>query len=178
LFKKLSFFIQIRWRKTATSTKLVDNEDSPSISSQPLSKSTPLQPQHVQNFNNNQEQRTTTTLPITSSSSTTPLKLHNAVDPTYLKQVVAESHALDYSKLPSYYLSLSKSRLTGLVVITAMAGYAMAPASFALLPFTALTLGTALTSASANTINQIMEVEYDGQMDRTKNRVLVQRNLR
>ena len=38
------------------------------------------------------------------------------------------------------------------------------------------TLGIGLVSASANTINQFLEVPYDSQMDRTKNRVLVRGN--
>jgi hypothetical protein len=110
--------------------------------------------------------------------SDAPLKLLNAVDPAVLDKAAAEAQKLDVSRLPIYYLGLSKSRLTGLVVVTAMAGYAMAPATFALIPFASLTLGTALTSASANTINQIIEIPYDSQMDRTKNRVLVRNHLR
>jgi len=118
-------------------------------------------------------------LPLVSkaSSSDSPLKLLNAVSPKFLSDAAVKVHQLDYSKLPVYYLGLSKSRLTGLVVVTAMAGYAMAPGAFAMLPFASLTIGTMLTSASANTINQIMEVEFDSQMDRTKYRVLVQRYL-
>ncbi|XP_056006884.1 protoheme IX farnesyltransferase, mitochondrial-like [Ostrea edulis] len=41
-----------------------------------------------------------------------------------------------------------------LVVLTAMAGYAMAPAAFDPIGFTMVTIGTGLTSASANAINQ------------------------
>jgi len=39
------------------------------------------------------------------------------------------------------------------------------------------TVGTALCSASANSINQLVEVPYDAQMKRTRNRVLVRRAL-
>ena len=67
---------------------------------------------------------------------------------------------------------------SGLVVITTMAGYAMAPGTFDLLTFGAVSFGTALTSASANTINQFLEVPYDSQMNRTKNRPLVRGQLR
>jgi protoheme IX farnesyltransferase len=35
------------------------------------------------------------------------------------------------------------------------------------------TVGVGLISASANTINQFMEMPFDSQMNRTKNRVLV-----
>ena len=66
----------------------------------------------------------------------------------------------------------------GLVVITQMAGYAMAPGTFDLLTFGAVSIGTALTSSSANTVNQFLEVPYDSQMNRTKNRPLVRGQLR
>ncbi|XP_053957971.1 protoheme IX farnesyltransferase, mitochondrial isoform X2 [Anastrepha obliqua] len=68
---------------------------------------------------------------------------------------------------------LSKFRLTSLVVVTAMSGYAMAPAPFDLCTFLACSLGTGLVSAAANAINQYHEVPFDSQMSRTKNRVLV-----
>ncbi|XP_060082355.1 protoheme IX farnesyltransferase, mitochondrial-like [Ylistrum balloti] len=81
---------------------------------------------------------------------------------------------LDVSKLPDYYKRLSKIRLTGLVVLTTMAGYGMGPAAFDPVTFALVSLGTALTSCSANAINQFLEVPFDSQMNRTKNRVLVQ----
>ncbi|XP_029405709.1 protoheme IX farnesyltransferase, mitochondrial isoform X5 [Bactrocera dorsalis] len=73
----------------------------------------------------------------------------------------------------SYIKKLSKFRLTSLVVITAMSGYAMAPAPFELYTFLSCSLGTGLVSAAANAINQYHEVPFDSQMSRTKNRVLV-----
>lgn len=79
----------------------------------------------------------------------------------------------DLSKLGKHYLMLSKSRLTSLVVITSMAGYAMAPAPFELSTFILCSVGTGLCSAAANSINQYHEVPFDAQMSRTKNRVLV-----
>ncbi|KAK3600891.1 hypothetical protein CHS0354_019244 [Potamilus streckersoni] len=80
---------------------------------------------------------------------------------------------LELDKLPHYYMRLSKIRLTGLVVLTTMAGYGMAPGPFELETLLMCTLGTALTSCSANSINQFLEVPFDSQMNRTKNRVLV-----
>ncbi|XP_041473967.1 protoheme IX farnesyltransferase, mitochondrial-like isoform X2 [Lytechinus variegatus] len=77
------------------------------------------------------------------------------------------------SELPSIYMQLSKSRLTGLVVISALAGYGMAPGVFDATTCALMGLGTFLTSCSANTINQFCEVPYDSQMARTRNRVLV-----
>lgn len=54
-----------------------------------------------------------------------------------------------------------------------MAGYAMAPAPFDLNTFIMCSVGTALLSGSANSINQFFETPFDAQMSRTKNRVLV-----
>ncbi|KAI5696781.1 hypothetical protein M8J76_014330 [Diaphorina citri] len=80
---------------------------------------------------------------------------------------------LDWKQLPSSYLKLSKARLTTLVVLTSMAGYAMAPAPFEWSSFLICSLGTGLVSSAANAVNQYHEVPFDSQMSRTKNRVLV-----
>lgn len=74
-----------------------------------------------------------------------------------------------------YWLKLSKFRLTSLVVTTTLAGYAMASPTWALDPalLTATLLGTGLTSASAASLNQLLEVPFDSQMSRTKSRPLV-----
>lgn len=60
-----------------------------------------------------------------------------------------------------------------MVVITSMAGYAMAPAPFELSAFIMCSVGTGLVSSAANSINQFFETPFDAQMSRTKNRVLV-----
>lgn len=85
------------------------------------------------------------------------------------------------------YLSLSKPRLSFLVVLTATAAYSLypvpqllAPAATATPSLSTLTLffltsGTALCSASANAFNMIMEPKYDAQMSRTRNRPLVRK---
>ncbi|XP_077298061.1 cytochrome c oxidase assembly factor 10 [Arctopsyche grandis] len=80
---------------------------------------------------------------------------------------------IELQKLPKYCLMLSKIRLTSLVVLTSMAGYALAPAPFEPLTFTLCAVGTGLVSCAANSINQFFEVPFDAQMSRTKNRVLV-----
>lgn len=53
-------------------------------------------------------------------------------------------------------------------------GYAMAPGAFELTSFLSCALGTGLVSSAANSINQFLEVPFDAQMSRTRNRVLVQ----
>lgn len=62
--------------------------------------------------------------------------------------------------------------------MTTMAGYAMAPAAFSGSTLFYAALGTALMSGSANAINQFLEIPYDSQMNRTKNRVLVRGYMR
>lgn len=87
----------------------------------------------------------------------------------------------------SAFLSLSKPRLTVLVVLTAMAPYALYPVPEMLTPSMTetpslspltllfLTTGTALCSASANALNMLYEPSTDAQMSRTRNRPLVRR---
>lgn len=103
------------------------------------------------------------------------------------------SHCLRLSSLPTsddkngaprnrsqikYYMQLTKSRLTGLVMSTAAAGYMLSPTLAPSIPTLALVVsGTALVSASANTINQLMERRYDALMTRTACRPLVVNNL-
>nr|XP_039267715.1 protoheme IX farnesyltransferase, mitochondrial-like [Styela clava] len=78
-----------------------------------------------------------------------------------------------WHQYPKIYMSLSKWYLTLFVVMTADAGYCLAPVTFDHHLFFFATMGTLLCSCAANTFNQIAEVPYDAQMDRTKNRPLV-----
>lgn len=85
-----------------------------------------------------------------------------------------ETPSSDRSKnILKYCMMLSKFRLSSLVVMTSMAGYALAPAPFCPWTFSVCALGTGLVSAAANSVNQYYEVPFDAQMNRTKNRVLV-----
>ncbi|XP_063926365.1 protoheme IX farnesyltransferase, mitochondrial-like [Zophobas morio] len=79
----------------------------------------------------------------------------------------------NHTNIVRHYLKLSKFRLTTLVVVTSMAGYAVAPAPFEIAPFLMCTIGTGLLSGAANAVNQFHEVPFDAQMSRTKHRVLV-----
>ncbi|XP_058446905.1 protoheme IX farnesyltransferase, mitochondrial [Malaya genurostris] len=89
------------------------------------------------------------------------------------KQPALQAVPSSFSRLIYHYLMLSKIRLTSLVVMTTMAGYAMAPAPFELSTFLLCSLGTTLVSGAANSINQVIETSFDAQMARTRNRVLV-----
>ncbi|XP_053201675.1 protoheme IX farnesyltransferase, mitochondrial-like [Panonychus citri] len=73
----------------------------------------------------------------------------------------------------NYYLKLSKFRLTSLVVLTTLAGYTMGCSSFDPIVASASLIGTGLTSAAAASLNQFLEIPFDSQMMRTRNRPLV-----
>lgn len=72
----------------------------------------------------------------------------------------------------SYYKDLSKAKLASFVLLSTMAGYALAPGALSIETLVLVTAGTGLCITSANTLNQWIEVPYDAQMARTRNRVL------
>lgn len=88
-----------------------------------------------------------------------------------------EQTGLDLKKLPQCYMKLSKIKLTGLVVLTTVGGYFMAPGAFDPLVLLTAAVGTGLTSCAANTMNQFLEVPFDSQMNRTKNRLIVRGDI-
>uniref|UniRef100_A0A8D9F3N0 Protoheme IX farnesyltransferase, mitochondrial n=1 Tax=Cacopsylla melanoneura TaxID=428564 RepID=A0A8D9F3N0_9HEMI len=118
---------------------------------------------------NGAEQTTTTT----SSSAISKRRKDSKGNVVVQQEPDWREIALDWKQLPGCYLKLSKARLTTLVVLTSMAGYAMAPAPFEWSSFLICSVGTGLVSSAANAINQYHEVPFDAQMSRTKNRVLV-----
>ena len=84
------------------------------------------------------------------------------------------------------YLSLSKPRLSFLILLTTTCSYSLyplpdilsstplpTPLSTSTLTFLFLTSGTFLSCASANTLNMLFEPRYDALMSRTRNRPLV-----
>ncbi|KAG5974836.1 Protoheme IX farnesyltransferase, mitochondrial [Claviceps digitariae] len=106
---------------------------------------------------------------------------------TILTNVAAAQPAHSLRRILSAFLSLSKPRLTVLVVLTAMAPYALYPVPEMLMPTMTetpslspltllfLTTGTALCSASANALNMLYEPSTDAKMSRTRNRPLVRK---
>lgn len=73
-----------------------------------------------------------------------------------------------------HYAKLSKIKLTGLVVLTTLAGFYMGAPGAINYPLLASTLiGTTLTSGSAAAWNHYLEVPFDSQMKRTQDRPLV-----
>ena len=109
--------------------------------------------------------------------------------PTNIPSTAAKAVAAGYRPVQPLTLStslrvyrqLAKTQLTFLVTLTAMAGYALCPSALAtstsVMTLLALTSGTALCSASANSLNQLVESPYDAQMPRTKNRPLPSRSV-
>ncbi|POR38284.1 Protoheme IX farnesyltransferase, mitochondrial [Tolypocladium paradoxum] len=114
-----------------------------------------------------------TTLPANASST--------------LTNVAAAQPPHSLRRILSTLISLSKPRLTVLVVLTAMAPYALYPVPEMLTPTMTetpslspltllfLTTGTALCSASANALNMLYEPSTDAKMSRTRNRPLVRK---
>jgi len=70
------------------------------------------------------------------------------------------------------YMQLSKAKLSALVVASSAFGFIMAGPAGSGASLLAVSLGTALCSASASALNQIYEVDNDGRMARTRARPL------
>ena len=85
----------------------------------------------------------------------------------------------------STLLALSKPRLSFMIVLTATSAYSLYPVptllspaitdtpSLSALTLLFLTVGTGLSSASANALNMLYEPKWDAMMSRTRNRPLV-----
>ncbi|KAJ9100509.1 hypothetical protein QFC21_003549 [Naganishia friedmannii] len=84
---------------------------------------------------------------------------------------------LTVSRLYKIYLQLAKNRLSVLVTLTSTTGLALSPLPLSIPLLLALTTGTYLTSAAANTFNQIVESPLDAQTPRTRSRPLVARRI-
>ena len=73
----------------------------------------------------------------------------------------------------SDFLELTKPRITFLVLVTAAVGYALgAPGRFEAPGFLLMIAGTALLSGGVGALNQYLERDADGRMERTRHRPL------
>ena len=129
------------------------------------------EPPHRRRKRLKDEARAETPLPLDASSR--------------LSSISATMPATSIRRLFTTCLSLSKPRLSFLIVLTTATAYSLYPVPALLLPATTtspslsamtlvfLTSGTALCSASANALNMLFEPKYDGMMSRTRNRPLV-----
>ncbi|OTF79774.1 protoheme IX farnesyltransferase, mitochondrial-like protein [Euroglyphus maynei] len=97
---------------------------------------------------------------------------------TNIENVWKDIPPLTISNVLNDYSKLAKIKLTGLVVLTTVAGFYMAIESSLnpMLLFSTL-IGTALTSGSAAAWNNFLEVPFDSQMRRTQARPLVKGSL-
>ncbi len=73
---------------------------------------------------------------------------------------------------PQDFLTLIKVRITGLVTITAMAGYGLAPHPEWGAPFVAMSFGVFFITAGASAVNMFLERRTDALMNRTRLRPL------
>ncbi|CUS09822.1 unnamed protein product [Tuber aestivum] len=116
---------------------------------------------------------------IPSPSTTTTTQL--PPDASSLLSTVSSRQTSSWKRAFYSYLALTKPRLTALIVLSAMAPYALFPVdpllsdvpTLSALTLAFLTVGTALSSSSANAFNMCLEPAYDRQMSRTRNRPLV-----
>ncbi|HMI51548.1 MAG TPA: heme o synthase [Candidatus Saccharimonadales bacterium] len=94
---------------------------------------------------------------------------------------VPRRHGLVRSGVLSGYWSLTKPDVNFLIAVTTAAGFCMAAtASFAHFPWASLVhtlVGTVLVASGAATLNQLIELRFDGQMRRTARRPLVSRKV-
>ena len=74
-------------------------------------------------------------------------------------------------------ITFSQFRLTSFVTLSAHAGYCVAGYPFVLSDFALLSAGTFLCSCSANVWNQLQEFPFDSQMDRTKSRPFIKKEI-
>jgi heme o synthase len=99
------------------------------------------------------------------------------ISPPLPRSAYKPAELLTPARLLKVYAQLSKSRLTFLMVLTAMTGVALSPLPTTVPILLSTAIGTALCSASANTLNQLQEVPFDAQMARTRMRPLVRRAI-
>lgn len=133
---------------------------------------------------------TSTTTPLINPDAPTADLAPDAS--SQLAAAAASAPADSLKRRLSSMLSLSKPRLTVLVVLSAMVPYALYPVpafltssaldtslapSLSPLTLLFLTTGTTLCSASANALNMLYEPDTDSKMTRTRTRPLVRRLL-
>ncbi|KAK1585224.1 protoheme IX farnesyltransferase [Colletotrichum navitas] len=172
--------------RSSSASAAAPSSSSSTVRSEPTS--TPIDMNHELPHRRRQAARRKAAAEASSSSAaspSTPNVLPSQDASSALTTVAARQPAHSARRIFSTLLSLSKPRLSVLVVLTSMATYALYPVpgflspaiteSPSLSPLTLLflTTGTALCSASANSLNMLYEPATDAKMSRTRNRPLV-----
>jgi len=86
---------------------------------------------------------------------------------------ISPTRALNFSEKITAYVDLTKPRITFLVVLSALAGFAMgAPSSIDWIQFLHTAIGVALLSSGIGALNQFWERDLDALMHRTRHRPL------
>jgi len=93
------------------------------------------------------------------------------------EETVYNPATLGKMKEYSEWKTMVKFRLTSFVTLSAHAGYCVAGYPFVLSDFALLSAGTFLCSCSANVWNQLQEFPFDSQMDRTKSRPFIKKEI-
>lgn len=171
-------FLIVAKNTRATSTAAITSPSSTSTSqSPPESQSLENLPPHRRRLARKQQQ----------DAAANPEDVPLPPDASSILTTAAAAQPTSFRRMFSTFLSLSKPRLTVLVVLTAMVPYALYPVpemltpsmteTTSLSPLTLLflTTGTALCSASANALNMLYEPDTDSKMTRTRNRPLVRK---
>jgi len=83
-----------------------------------------------------------------------------------------EIASINFSEKLKCYAQLFKLKLTSFVVISAIFGYLIGATAYNLSEIIFLIIGGFLITCTSNSFNQIIEKNYDGLMERTKNRPL------
>lgn len=115
--------------------------------------------------------------PVLSPDSAVPQTLSPPDHAHSTVQGLRRAEVLTPRRLLRIYSQLSKSRLTALIVLTAMSGVALSPLPASVPVLLSTAAGTALCSASANAFNHVQEIPFDAQMARTRTRPLVRRAI-
>ena len=108
-----------------------------------------------------------------TSGSTRPVAAEATASATTAEAAATATTARPgFLRAASIALELSKARLSALVVLTSGAGFLLAGGPVDACALAAVTGGTALAACSANTWNQLREIETDALMHRTRGRPL------
>ena len=101
----------------------------------------------------------------------------NEKDDLDAKQTTKNEKAINTGQYVKTISELSKARLSALVVSTSSFGFLAAATPISFTTLAAASLGTALCSSSASTLNQIFEQDRDARMKRTSKRPLVTKDV-